>query len=464
MSGEGRATGGRDRERFFALLERELADEAPPSREERDFLARMESVDPECASFARAIAGMRRTDPVPAGAIERAIEEHRGAGRRAGRRVAVACGAAIAVAASAALVLVLGRSPGGEREAEGRPLPPAFALAERGGGRVGVGEPFSSGGAPRLLEAPGSLTVGVDRDSGIEVVAAAEERVSVRLDRGRAAFRLRPGAARGLTVVTPLCDVVVTGTVFSVSVEPDEVSVGVVRGKVLIRRRDGGSSSVGAGERLSVRGGALNVLDTKEAEEILSLLDISAPAPAPAPARVADTETSGDEGAPAVGAGPRAAKGEPGKPSRTGTGASAGEPVGPAAVAATPSELIREARERVRARDWRGAAELYRRIVREFPGRPEAVTVRVSLAGIELDHLGDPASALADYRGYLRGARDGALAEDALWGTGVAHARLGQFSEEKRVLEEFVRRFPQSTRSGAAQDRLIVLENRLKSE
>ena len=445
------------RERFFALLEKELADGAELSDEERAFSSRMGAEDPECASFAEALSALRREDPIRRDAVDRAVSEHwNGESDRRRRNLIAACCAVASLAAAAvvAFVLLSAPRPAGEGIA---PASPAFALVAKDGTKGGVGHLFTAGDVPRLLRDFGPLTVGMDRGSGLEVASAEPSAVSLRLKHGRAAFHLQPGAHRGLTVVTPICDVVVTGTVFSVAVDEDEVRVGVVKGSVSVRDAHGEIARVRAGEKLSVKGRSTENLDANEAGTILSLLDMNGvPGPAAVPGAGPSQATSvlGERASSETAAAGVAAPSQ----HRREAGAEDGKTEVALQESATPAELIRQARERVKARDWYGAAALYRRIADGFPGRSESVTVRVSLADIELDQLHTPSAALADYEAYLSTEPNGPLAEDALWGTCSAFSRLGRITEEKQALKTFVARFPQSLHEKVAQERLLLLE------
>ena len=443
------------RERFFALLEKELADDVELSEEERAFSARMGSADRECVAVAEALSELRREEPIRRDAVDRAVSEHwRAKSDRRRRNLIAASGAAASLAAAAVVAFVLISAP---RPADdgSAPARPAFALIAKDGGKGGVGPVFTAGAEPRLLRDLGSLTVGMDRGSGLEVAGAEPSAVSLRLKRGRAAFHLQPGTHRGLTVMTPICDVVVTGTVFSVAVEEDEVRVGVVKGSVSVRNAQGEIARVKAGEKLSVRGRSTESLDANEADAILSLLDMDEIPGAPGmPGAVPGSASSG------LGEQASSETSAAGVvvPSQHRRGAEDRKVEIAIQESATPAELIRQARERVKARDWYGAAELYRRIADGFPGRSESVTVRVSLADIELDQLRTPAAALSDYEAYLSTEPNGPLAEDALWGTCSAFSRLGRISEEKRALATFIARFPQSLHAKVAQERLLQLE------
>jgi ferric-dicitrate binding protein FerR (iron transport regulator) len=436
------------RERFFALLEDELADERALGADELRLRDRVGRDDPECRAFLEALDALRRPEPVPPAAIERAVSAQRRAAGEARRRGLVAFGVTVgAVAAAAAIVLVL--ALGGEPESPA--AAPALVFTAEGVAPGGAGHVFTAATAPLLLRSDGDVAVGLERGGALQVRRLDAGAVALRLDKGRVAVHVRPGGKRVFKVITPLCEVAVEGTVFSVEVEPDEVRVGVVRGSVVVsdaERRE--IARVGAGQQLAVAAGKKGPLASDVADSILALL------------RMPDAQ-AGAPVAPLAPA-PVAAEAQPAASPRPGIGAAgAGKDAGPGEAARlpgeTPADLIRRARAHVKAQRWSDAVAAYRRVASEFPNQPEAVTVRVRLAEIELAHLGSPGTALTDYRHYLTEAPNGPLAEDALFGVCSALRQIGRKDDEARSLAEFLRRFPQSVRAPAADARLKQIGN-----
>lgn len=121
--------------------------------------------------------------------------------------------------------------------------------------------------------------------------------------------------------------------------------------------------------------------------------------------------------------------------------------------------LLSRARKRRAARDWHGAAQAYAELVRRFPGRPEASVALVALGTLQLEHLDQPGAALSSFRRYLAGARQGALAREALWGQARALRRLGRHRDEIRALRQLLRRPGRANRADARQ-RLQTLRAR----
>jgi ferric-dicitrate binding protein FerR (iron transport regulator) len=447
-----------ERERFFALLEQELVEERPLDAEELNFRDRLAAEDAECRAFSAAIADLARPDPVAASAIDRAIRERRAApgdGRRRGV-VAFAVTSA-ALAAAVALVLVIGLGERDGRRAGASGASSERFLAAESGERAGAGHVFTADRAPLYLRGDGDVEVGLDRAGTVEVAEMDENDVALRLTRGRVAIHLKPGGRRHVRVITPLCEVVVKGTIFSVDVEPREVRVGVVRGTVAVSNAGGDEIAVlGAGESLAVAAREEKPLDAAATRAILALLRLGAETTASAPL-ASGGKAGGD---PSTTTQQAAAPGEAGSARSKGRDIAASHGASTPLPEATPAELIRRARERVKVQDWAEAVALYRQIERDYPSQPEAVTVRVPLAEIELDHLGSPGTALTDYRHYLAVAPNGPLAEDAFWGVCSALRQLGRKQDEATALTEFLRRFPQSLHAPSAKVRIGELEKR----
>jgi hypothetical protein len=106
----------------------------------------------------------------------------------------------------------------------------------------------------------------------------------------------------------------------------------------------------------------------------------------------------------------------------------------PEAPAATTASLLAAARQALRDQRWGDAAANYRQLVQSFPSTPEAHTVLVSLAKVELQRLGQPAVALRDLDAYL--ASGGPLALEARIEKARAFRALGRTSDEAAAIDE----------------------------
>jgi hypothetical protein len=123
----------------------------------------------------------------------------------------------------------------------------------------------------------------------------------------------------------------------------------------------------------------------------------------------------------------------------------------------TPAALLRMATEARQKGDRARAAELYRRLQREFSASPEAVLSAISLGGLLLDD-GLPRAALAEFDRYLAGARGGALIPEALYGRARALARLGDRARERETWTRLCADFPESAYAPLGRRRLAEIE------
>jgi TolA-binding protein len=121
------------------------------------------------------------------------------------------------------------------------------------------------------------------------------------------------------------------------------------------------------------------------------------------------------------------------------------------------AELLVVAQERRMAQDWPGAARSYREIIEAFPQSREAASASVSLGGIELRQLGQPARALGSFQRYLKAhPRDG-LAPEALFGKAQALRALRREVEERAALAAFLRKFPSAVQVPRVRARLDAI-------
>jgi TolA-binding protein len=115
--------------------------------------------------------------------------------------------------------------------------------------------------------------------------------------------------------------------------------------------------------------------------------------------------------------------------------------------------LLRAQRKRA-ARDFGGAARIYRKLIQKFPGSAEAQASLVSLGIIQLGPLRNPTGALRLFDRYLRLSRRGALAQEATLGRARALRALGRRQEEVQTLREFLRRYPRALQAPQVKQRL----------
>ncbi|MCP4677804.1 MAG: tetratricopeptide repeat protein [Deltaproteobacteria bacterium] len=121
--------------------------------------------------------------------------------------------------------------------------------------------------------------------------------------------------------------------------------------------------------------------------------------------------------------------------------------------------LLSKAQSLRAERDWVGAARIYRKLIKKFPGSDETRASLVSFGEIQLKKLGKPSSALKQFNRYLSTAGNGPLAQEALFGKARALRKLDRTSEEKTTLESFLARFPSAIQAREARERLAAIGN-----
>ncbi len=270
---------------------------------------------------------------------------------------------------------------------------------------------------------------------------------------------------RKVSVVTPQGEVRVKGTMFTVKVDKRSSQVEVFRGVVEF------VPTATAGETLLVKAGqgadlrrqrvfAISAPRTASIRQVLytenrqRLSEPASPVGELAESTSGETAIALDESDPAAAA-RRSPSERPFAP-----------PVSSARPGATPSKrgvpsidrLIHEAQACLIARDWRCASSRYRGILKHYPKRPESTAALISLARIELRHLGKPREALDHYRTYQKRAPDGPMAEEALFGIATTYRRLGEKALERATLRRFIERFPGSSQIKRAHRRLNQLD------
>jgi hypothetical protein len=124
-------------------------------------------------------------------------------------------------------------------------------------------------------------------------------------------------------------------------------------------------------------------------------------------------------------------------------------------AAPSSAELLRDARKLLREGELGAAADKYSELVRSYPSSAEAHSGLLSLAELELEHLGDASAALGYADRYL--AIGGTLAPEARETRVRALRSLGRRSEERAAIEEFLEAHPDSLRAPTLAERLSVL-------
>jgi transmembrane sensor len=125
---------------------------------------------------------------------------------------------------------------------------------------------------------PDQSVMTLDTDSAASISYTEGER-HVTLNKGRAFFEVAKDASRPFEVVAGAQRIVATGTAFDVRVEPFEVAVTLVEGQVLVDEASAShadaswqarAATLKAGERLVARPNAAILIDTVDAERVIS--------------------------------------------------------------------------------------------------------------------------------------------------------------------------------------------------
>ncbi|HET8939524.1 MAG TPA: tetratricopeptide repeat protein [Polyangiales bacterium] len=116
---------------------------------------------------------------------------------------------------------------------------------------------------------------------------------------------------------------------------------------------------------------------------------------------------------------------------------------------------LRQARQAVRAGQFRAAAAIYEQLAEGGASSEEASTAMVLLGQLRLNQLGDPKGALAPLNAYLK--RGGPIAVEARAARIEALRRLNRTGEEMAAIEEFLRLHPRNFEVNKLQARLEAL-------
>jgi transmembrane sensor len=342
--------------------------------------------------------------------------------RRRRRRVAFG-GLTLAAAGAVALVASLGvrRDAGPLRFVDGRAL--AAVDAPTVGARLALsdGSTIELGAGARFapLETSGTTFLGV-------------------LQRGSAAFDVRPGGPRRWQVECGLATIEVVGTRFSCERAPGRLRVSVQRGAIVVR-----GERVADRARRLVAGESLDVVEA--VASATAPLEESSGEPAPLEGTV---EVSEATSAPAANL---AATGEPHASWRE--LARRGRPV--EAFATLGTQGVRREARRLGVADLLALADVARlsghpaeavapleRILSDFAHDPQAPLAAFALGRLELDALARPHAAAAALERALELGVPRSLHEDVRARLVEAHERAGDGDAARAAAEAYLREFP----------------------
>jgi TolA-binding protein len=120
--------------------------------------------------------------------------------------------------------------------------------------------------------------------------------------------------------------------------------------------------------------------------------------------------------------------------------------------------LIQDARNCLIDQNWKCAAVKYNNILTGYNDQWEASTALVSLAKIELRHLGKSKEALKHYKLYMKKYPKGALIEEAIFGIAESYRRQGNEKMELATLRRFIAEHSGSPSVAKAKERISEIE------
>jgi tetratricopeptide repeat protein len=118
-------------------------------------------------------------------------------------------------------------------------------------------------------------------------------------------------------------------------------------------------------------------------------------------------------------------------------------------------DLLAKANTLRRSSKWREAESVYLEVAERFPKSGSAYVALVAAASLRLEHLDDPAGALALLARAAK--KSGPLDAEILWHQSRAHRQRGDAQREFRALERMLKEHPGSPFTEAAEDRLREL-------
>jgi hypothetical protein len=121
------------------------------------------------------------------------------------------------------------------------------------------------------------------------------------------------------------------------------------------------------------------------------------------------------------------------------------------------ADLLALARQSLRDQRWSDAAGAYEKLIHAYPSSPEARTVVVPLAKLEIDRLGQPARALPLLEPYI--ASGGTLAVEARSAQIRAYQALGRSADELHAIDGFLAAHPSSLEAGKMRARADELRH-----
>lgn len=309
----------------------------------------------------------------------------------------------------------------------------------------------SDASARRVVLGDGSVII-AQPAARLEPTAATAARFALRLERGAAAFEVRPNPGRRFEVYAGDVRVEVVGTRFTVERSADAVRVRVERGTVLVH-----AAHLVSGVTRLEAGQALDVSDTpaaSAAEASVALETSKNSAEAPRDRALAKQPA----------AGPSASSTAPSAPSSAREIVAWRQQANQGDHAQAYAELAQRgfALETARARDpealfalsdvarLSGHPEQARaplsRLLQEFPNSSRAGLAAITLGRVDLE-LGRPSDAAKDFELALTLGLPSALVEDTAARVVESYVRAGNRLAAERAATQYRQRFPHGRRA-----------------
>jgi hypothetical protein len=319
------------------------------------------------------------------------------------------------------------------------------------GGRIGAGKEVTIAGGAACLALEPRMHACFSDGSVVKLSSLGAPQRRLDLVSGRVDVALAPlPQGERFSVVANGTWSTAVGTAFSVEVLANgAVETIVHEGKVRVGGENSGELVIA--HKIGLSQGGVKVEDlgdharteTADWKALGQVAERSIEAPIPvAEAPTADVEEAPASPEPGVATGPT--KVEPPR--------AAPKTIEPPASAA---ELLALARQALREKRWADAATSYRSIVGSFPSSPEAHTVLVPLANLEVDRLGQAAQGLKHLDAYL--STGGPLIVEARLARIRAFRSLGRTADEASAIDEFLTAHPKSLEAESLKQRRDTL-------
>lgn len=441
-----------DYERWTDLSDREATGESL-SGADREFLERFACEDELARAEAALWSEMAKLDVAgdersALRIADRAVEiVSKKAQSRGGRTWMWAAGGVVAAAAAGALFIASGR--GDQKSAllelSLGDVTVAGARVEMGA-RIGVGKEVTIARGAACLALEPKMHACFREGSVVKLSSLGEPQRRLDLVSGRVDVALAPlPQGQHFSVIANGTWSTAVGTAFSVEVLANgAVETIVHEGKVRVGGENSGDLVIA--HKIGLSQGGVKVEDlvdhtrteTADWKALGQVAERSIETPITVtemPAAVADAPASPEPG---VATGPTKIE-PPHAPPKT---------IEPPASAA---EFLALARQALREKRWADAAASYRSIVGSFPSSPEAHTVLVPLANLEVDRLGQSAAGLKHLDAYL--SMGGPLLVEARLARIRAFRSLGRTADEASAIDEFLAAHPKSLEAESLKQR-----------